>query len=94
MSSDICALPQLRIVPEVCAWGWYAVCACTQLGLRRIKSAANAVCVLSAIYPFGISSSNEVPNARRDTKKVITINPIIRRMPIPAMAKIGRAKKG
>ena len=40
------------------------------------------------------STSSERPKATRDTRKVITMNPIMRRIGMPAIARRGRAKNG
>jgi hypothetical protein len=42
----------------------------------------------------GTSKSRDAPKTIREMKKVTTINPIMRRILIPAMARMGRAKKG
>jgi signal transduction histidine kinase len=43
---------------------------------------------------YGTNVSSEIPNARNATRNVTTMNPIMRRMRIPAMARRGSAKNG
>ena len=47
-----------------------------------------------AIQARGSNSSNDIPYATNAITKVMTIYPITRRIPMPAIARMGRAKNG
>ena len=49
---------------------------------------------VKSIQGFGTRRSSEAPNATSATRNVITMKPIMRRIGMPAMARIGKAKKG
>jgi len=60
-----------------------------------VRLAANVRQALTAdTYVGDNSTSSERPKATRDTRKVMTMNPIMRRIGMPAIARRGRAKNG